>query len=186
MGFPRQEYWSGLPLPSPGGKNGYMYMYNWVPSLLTWNYHNTVNRLSVQFSCSVLSNSLWSMDCCMPGFTVLHHLLEFAQTHAHQVGDAIQLSNPLLPPSPPAFNLSQHQGLFQWVSSSHQVAKNIEALASASVLPVNIQGWFLLGLSGLTSLLSEGFSRIVSNSTVQKHQFFGAQYFLGPNSHIHT
>ena len=65
------------------------------------------------------------MDGSTPGFPVLHHLLEFAQTHVHWVSDAIQLSHPLLPSSP-AFNLSQHQGLFQWVSSSHWVAKILE------------------------------------------------------------
>ena len=63
------------------------------------------------------------MDCSMPGFPVLHHLLEFAQTHVHRVSDAIQPSHPLSSPSPPALNLSQHQDLFQWVGSSHQVAK---------------------------------------------------------------
>ena len=57
------------------------------------------------------------LDCSSPGFTVLHHLLELAQTHIHSFGDAIQSSCPLLPPSAPAFNLSQHQGVFQWVSS---------------------------------------------------------------------
>ena len=66
------------------------------------------------------------MDCSMPGFAVLHQLLELVQTHSHRVGDAIQPSHPLLSPSPPAFNLSQHQGLFQWVSSVHQVAKVLE------------------------------------------------------------
>jgi len=59
------------------------------------------------------------MDCSMPGFPVLYYLLEFAQTHVHWVSDAIQSSHPLSSPSPPAFNLSQHQGLFQWISSSH-------------------------------------------------------------------
>ena len=63
------------------------------------------------------------MDCSMPGFPVHHQLLELVQTHVHHVSDAIQPSHPLSSPSPPAFNLSQHQGLFQWVSSSHQVAK---------------------------------------------------------------
>ena len=63
------------------------------------------------------------MDCSTPGLPVLHQLLEFAQTHVHWVGDAIQPSHPLLLPSPPAFNLSQHQGHFQRVSSSHQVTK---------------------------------------------------------------
>ena len=63
------------------------------------------------------------MTCSMPGFPVLRYLLEFAHTHVHWVGDAIQQSHPLSSPFPPAFNLSQHQGLFKWVSSSHQVAK---------------------------------------------------------------
>ena len=63
------------------------------------------------------------MDCSMPAFPVLHYLLEFAQTHVHWVSDAIQPSHPLSPPSPPALNLSQPQGLFQPVSSLHQVAK---------------------------------------------------------------
>ena len=63
------------------------------------------------------------MDCSMPGFPVHHQLPEFTQTHVHWVGDTIQPSHSLSSPSPPAFNLSQHQGLFQWVSSSNQVAK---------------------------------------------------------------
>ena len=66
------------------------------------------------------------MDCSMPGLPVHHQLLELTQTHVHWVGDAIQPTHPLLSPSPPAFNLSQHQGLFQWVSSLHQVAKILE------------------------------------------------------------
>ena len=66
------------------------------------------------------------MDCSMPGFSVHHQLLQLAQTLVHRVGDAIQPSHPLSSPSAPAFNLSQHQGLFQWVRSSHQVAKGLE------------------------------------------------------------
>ena len=66
------------------------------------------------------------MDCSMPGFPVHHQLLELAQTHVHQVGDTIQPSHPLLSPSPLAFNLTQHRGLFQGVSSSHQVANVLE------------------------------------------------------------
>ena len=66
------------------------------------------------------------MDCSTPGFPVHHQLPELAQTHVHRVGDAIQPTHPLSSPSPPAFNLSQHQGFFQWVSSSHQVAKVLE------------------------------------------------------------
>ena len=67
-----------------------------------------------------------SMVCSMPGFPVLHNLPEFAQTQVHWVSDAIQLSHPLSSPSPPAIHLSQHQGLFQGVSSSHQLAKGLE------------------------------------------------------------
>ena len=66
------------------------------------------------------------MDCSMPGFLALHYLFEFAQTYVHWVGDAIQPSHPLSSPSPPTFNLSQHQGFFKWVSSLHQVAKVLE------------------------------------------------------------
>ena len=66
------------------------------------------------------------MDFSTPGFPVCYYLLEFPQTHVHWVDDAIQPSHPLLPPSPPPLNPSQHQGLFQWVSSSHQVAKVLE------------------------------------------------------------
>ena len=74
---------------------------------------------SVAQSCLTLCDP---MDCSMPGFPVHHQLLEFVQTHVHRVSDAIQPSHPLSSTSP-TFSLSQHQGLFQWVSSSHQVAK---------------------------------------------------------------
>ena len=79
--------------------------------------------------CSVAESSLTLcnlMDCSTPGFLVLHHLLEFAQTYVYWVGDAIQSSHPLSPSSPPALNLSQNQGLFKWVGSSHQVARVLE------------------------------------------------------------
>ena len=117
------------------------------------------------------------MDYSTPGFPVLH-LPELAQTHVHWVSDAIQSSHPMSFPSPPAFNLSQYQGLFQWVSSLHQVAKVLGVSASASVTPMNIQDWFSLGLTGLISLQSKGLSRIFSSTTVQKHQFFGVQLFF--------
>ena len=74
----------------------------------------------------VMSDSLWPLGCSTPGLPVHHQLPELAQTHVHWVGDAIQPSHPVSPPSPPAFNLSQRQGLFQWVSSSHQVARILE------------------------------------------------------------
>ena len=78
---------------------------------------------SVTHSCLTLCDP---MDCSMPGFPVYHQLLELAQTHVNGVSDTIQPSHPLLSPSPPAFNCSQNQGLFHWVSSSHQVAKVLE------------------------------------------------------------
>ena len=71
--------------------------------------------------------TLWEpMDCSTPGLPVHHQLPEFTQTHVHWVSDAIQPSHPLSSPSPPTRNLSQHQGLFKWVSSLHQVAKVLE------------------------------------------------------------
>ena len=90
------------------------------------------------------------MDCSMPGLPVHHQLPEFTQTHVHWVGDAIQPFHPLSSPSPPAFNLAQHQGLFQWVSSSHQVAK-VGVSVSTSVLPTNLQDWFPVGWTGWIS-----------------------------------
>ena len=74
-------------------------------------------------SCPTLCNP---MNCSTPGFPVHYQLLELTQTHVYRVGDTIQPSHPLSSPFPPAFNLSQHQGLFQWVSSLHQVAKVLE------------------------------------------------------------
>ena len=103
----------------------------------------------IQFSlvaqlCPTLCDPL---DCCMPGFPVYHQLPELAQTHIHFVSDAIQPSHPLLPPSPPTFNHSQHQGLFksQFFIPGGQ---SIGVSAPASVLPMNIQDRFPLGWTG--------------------------------------
>ena len=122
------------------------------------------------------------MDCSTPGFHVLH-LPELVQTHVHWGTDAIQPSYPLL--SPPAFSLSQHQGLFQWVSQLFTSAGQSIG-ASVTVLPMNIQGWFPLGLTGWISLQSKGLSKLFSNTTVQKHQFFSVQPSLWSNSHVCT
>ena len=193
MGFPRQEYWSGLLFPSPGhipdprieptslmspalAKGFFHTISKWggrncavpffqinasrlhpnglprlpdlgealwtqepwqtLPNGQWWGIVTEWRRIRPCFrnlpiipkdcGCSVSQSHLTlcsPMDCSKSGFPVLHHLPELAQTHVHWVSDAIQLSHPLLPPSPPAFNVSQDQGLFQWVSSSHQVAK---------------------------------------------------------------
>ena len=127
------------------------------------------------------------MVCSTPGFPVLHQLSELAQTDVPWVDDAIQPSHSLSSLSPPSLNSSKHQHHFQWVSSSHQVVKVLELqLASASVLSVNIQNWFPLGLTGWISLQSKRLSRVFSNTTVQKHQLFGSQLSLWSNSHFHT
>ena len=132
--------------------------------------------------CSVAQSCLnlcEPMDCSTPDLPVLHHVPEYAQTHVHWLDNAIQPSLPLSSSFLPAFTLSQHQVLF---TSGGQ---SIGTSASASVPPMNIQDWFRLGLAGLNSLQPQGLSRVFSNATVQKHQFFGAQSSLWFNSHIH-
>ena len=124
------------------------------------------------------------MDCSMPGFPVHHQLSELAQTHVHRVSDATQPS-PVSSPSP-SFYLIRHQGLFQWVSSFASGGQSIGASASASVLPMNIQDWFPLGLTGWISLLSKRLSRVFSSITTQKHQFFGTQLSLWSSSQIRS
>ena len=142
-----------------------------------WKNHSFDYQFSsVTQSCLTLCEP---MDCSMPGFPNQHQLLELAQTHVHHIGDAIQPSYYLSSPSPPACNISQQQDLFQWVSSSYQVAK-AGASASTSVLPMNIQGWLPLGLTGLIRDSQE------SSPVAQfwKHQFFKPQLFLWSNSHM--
>ena len=111
------------------------------------------NNLSVHqcCCCSVAKSCLTlcdPMDYSTPGSPVRHYLPEFAQIHVHQVGGAIQPSHPLSSPSSPAFNLSQPQGLFQWVRLFTLGGQSTGASASASVLPMNIHGGFPLGLTG--------------------------------------
>ena len=93
--------------------------HDWVTELNWTNQY----CCSITNLCPTLCNPI---DCSLPGFPILHNLLEFAQTHVHWVGDAIHPSHPLSSPSLPAFDLTQHQSLFQWVSSSHKVAKVLE------------------------------------------------------------
>ena len=145
--------------------------------------------LSVQFSsvaqlCPTLCDP---MNRSTPGLPVHHQLPELTQTHAHRVGDAIQPSHPVVPfsscpqslPASGSFPMSQ---LFTWGGQSIGVS----ASASASVLPMNTQDWSALGWTDWISLQSKGLSRVFSNNTVQKHQFFGARTSSQSNSHIHT
>ena len=147
------------------------------------DYLTSVQCCSVTQLCPTLCNA---MDCSTAGFLVHQQLPKLAQTHVQRVGDAFQSSHPLSSPSPPSFNLSQHQGLFKWVSSSHQVSKVLGVSASASVLPMNTQDWSPLERTGWISLQSKGLSRVFSNTIVLKHKFFSAQLSLLSNSHIHT
>ena len=122
-------------------------------------------RCSVAQSCPTLCDLT---ECNTPGFPVLHHLLELAQTHVHWVSDALQPSRPLSSASSPTFNLSQHQSfLTSWLFASG--GQSIGALALASVLLMNIQNWFPLELTGLISLQSKGLSRVFSDTTAKKH-----------------
>ena len=112
------------------------------------------------------------MDCSTPGFSAHHQLLELTLTHVHLVSDAIWPSHPLSSPSPPAFNLSQYQGLFQWVSFCIRWPKYWSF--SFSISPSNEYSELIsLGWTGWISWLSKGHSRVFSNTTVQKHPFFG-------------
>ena len=133
---------------------------------------------SVQFSHSDMPTLCDFVDYSTPGLPVHHQLPYLAQTYVHRVGDAIQPSHPLLSPFPLTFNLFQHQGLCQRVSSSCQVAKVLEPSALASIFPMNIQDWFPLGLTGLISLQSKGLSGVFSNTTVQKHQKYWVQFTM--------
>ena len=136
--------------------------------------------VTVQFSRSVVSNSLWLMDCSTPGLPVHHQLLELAQIHVHPTisSSVIAFSSRLQSfPASGYFPVSQFFASGGW---------SIGISASASVLPVNIQDWFPFGWTGWISLQSKGLSRVFSNTTVQKHHFFGTQLSWRSNSHIHT
>ena len=154
-------------------------------NFMYWDF----NSHSVQFSSVAQSYPTLCdpMDCSMPGFPVLRYLLEFSQTHIHRVSDAyhptISSSVAPYPSCPQSFPTSGPFPVSQLFTAGGQI---IGASDSVSVLPMNIQGWFPLGLTGLISLLSKGLSRVFSNTTVQKHQFFSVQLSLWSNSHIHT
>ena len=140
----------------------------------------------IYFFCSVtkLCPTLCDpMVCSLPGFPVLHYLPEFTQIHVHWVGDAICriLCHPLLF-LPSIFPCIRSFPVSQIFSSGGQ---SIGVSTSASVLPMNTQDWSPSEWTGWISLQSKGLSRVFSNTTVQKHQFFGIQISSQSNSHIH-
>ena len=123
------------------------------------------------------------MDCSTIDFPVHHKLSELAQIHVHQVGDAIQPSHPLLFPSPPAFNLSQHQGLFQWVSSSHQVAKILDFIFSISPSG-GYSGWFSFRIDWLDLLAVQGtLKRLLQHHSSKASNLQHSAFFMVQLSH---
>ena len=144
---------------------------------------SSVQFNSVTQSCLTLCDP---MNRSTPGLPIHHQLPEFTQTHVHRVGDAIQPSYPLLSPSPHALKSFPASGSFQMSQLFTSSGQSIRVSASTSVLPMNTQDWSPLGWTGWTSLQSKGLSRVFSNTTVQKHQFFGAQLSLQSSSYIHT
>ena len=131
---------------------------------------------SVAQSCPTLCDP---MNHSTPDLPVHHQLPEFTQTHVHRVSDAIQPSHPLSSPFLPVPNFPMSQ-LFAWGGQSTGVS------ALASFFPKNTQGWSPLEWTSWISLQSKGLSRVFSNTTVQKHQFSGAQLSSQSNSYIHT
>ena len=138
---------------------------------------------SVTQSCLTLCDP---MNRSTPGLPVHHQLLEFTQTHVHLVSDAIQPSHPLLSPSLPTPKSLLASGSFQMSQLLAWGGQSTGVSASASVLPMNIQDWSPSEWSGWISSQSKRLSRVFSNTTVQKHQFFGTQLSSQSNSHIHT
>ena len=147
-------------------------------------YETPMPFSSVQFSRSVVSNSLQphgsqhARPRCRSPTPIVHSNLHPSSRWCHPA------SHPLSP-FPPAPNPSQYQSLFQWVSSSQEVAKVTGVSALASFLPKNTQGWSL-GWPGWISLQSKGLSRVFSNTTVQKHQFFDSQLSSQSNSALNV
>ena len=136
---------------------------------------------SVTQSCLTLCNL---RDCSTLGFPVHHQLPQLAHTHVHWVDDAI-ISSSVIPFSscPQSLPASGSFPMSQLFTSGGQ---RIGVSVSASVLPMNTQDWSPLGWTGWISLQPKGLSRVFSNTTVQKHQFFGTQLSLWSSSHIHT
>ena len=136
--------------------------------------YDSVQFSSVTQSCPTLCDLMY---CSTPDFSVHHQLPELTQTHVHWVGDTIQSSHPL---SSPLSHIQSFPapGSFQMSQLLTSGGQNIGVSASTSVLPKNTQDWFPLGWTGWISLQSKGLSRIFSDTTVQKHQFFSIQLSL--------
>ena len=205
MGFPRQEYWSRLPFPSPGDLTdpgielespalqadslpseppGKIYIYIYLNHIAI--HLKLIQHCKLLFSHSVMSNSLrphglqhTRLPCPSPPPGACSNSCPLHQwCHPTILSSVVHFSSRL-----PSFPASESFPVNQLFTSGGQ---SIGASASASVPPMNIQGWFPLGFTGLIFLQSKGLSRVFSNTTVQKHQFFSAQPSSWSSSHIHT
>ena len=154
---------------------GFLYFFYLKNTFLTFS--------SVQFSHSVMSDSCHPMNHSTPGLLIHHQWPESTQTHVHWVGDAISSSAIPFSSCPQSFLASGSFPMSQLFASG---GPSIGLSASTSVLPMNTQDWSPLGWTGWISSQSKGLLRVFSNTTVQKHQFFGAQLSLQANFHIHT
>ena len=123
------------------------------------------------------------MDCSTPGFPVLYYLPDFSQTHAHWIGDAIQPSHPLSPPSPPALQSFPPSGSFSVSLFFAGGGQRIGVSASASVFPINIQDWFPLGWTGWISLLSKGLSSLLQHHSSKASILRCLAFFMVQLSH---
>ena len=151
-------------------------LHTWCPAFQYWCC------CSVTQPCPALCDS---MDCSMPGLPVHHQLPEFTQTHVHWVDDAIQPSLPLLSPSPPVFNLAQHQGLSRDSVLCIRWPKYWSF--SFSISPSNEYSELIsFRMNWLDLLAVQGTLKSLLQHTIQKHQFFYTQLSLWSNSHIHT
>ena len=169
----------------------YRFLYEHKFSLLYGKRPKVLGFIPVRcccYCCSVTKScptaTPWTATC--QGFPVLHYLPEFAQTHVHWVSDAIQPSHPSFITSSPLLQSFPTSGSFPVSQHFASGSLSIGAWVSVSVIPMNIQSWFPIGLTGLTSLLSKGLSRVFSSITIRKHHFFGTQPSLWSNSHICT
>ena len=142
----------------------------------------TYIQCNIQFSSVAQSRlTLCYPNCSMPGLPVHHQLPELTQPHVHWVGDAIKPSHPLLTPSPPALNFSQHQGQLWATESALHIRWPKYWPFSFNISPFNEHsGLISLGWTGWISLQSKRLSRVFSNTTFQKHQFLGIQLSLSP------
>ena len=177
-------------IPSLGNLSLFLrFLTDWMRPTNVMEYKMIYSKATIEmlllFSHSI-SPLCKCMDSSTPGFPVFHYLPEFPQTHVLWVSDTIQPSHPLPSPSPTAFSLSQHQGLFQWVASSHQAAKMLQIQSQHQSFQWIFRTDFLWNQDWMVWPPYCPRDSQESSIQVQKHQFFGAQPSLWSNLHIST